>query len=116
MRLPSTIFATLLAVATLAVSGRSGATGIAPRLHVDWGSLTRAVEGLRVRIHAHAASDAGRDTDRARVVTTELAPWFESPTTVLSVVARDWEGASHLAGGPLSSSDAIRTSRSSRML
>jgi hypothetical protein len=114
MRQLSTKVASLLAVALLAISGRSSATGLAPRLHVDWGSLTRALEALHVEPLTSAESPS--TPPRARVVTTEQGPWLETPTAVLSVVARDWEGASHLAGGPLSSSDAIRVSKSARML
>jgi hypothetical protein len=117
------VFAVLLAVAVLAISGRSRASDY-PRLGVDWASLRRALEGLRSGIPGSADSSSAvslRATTKApeaiaaAVVTAEVTPWLSSPTAVLSVVARDWEGAKGLAG-PTSSSDAIRVSRSSRML
>jgi hypothetical protein len=116
MRSPSTLFAASIVLAVVAFAGRSDASGPAPRLLVDWRSLARGLEGLRSDPSAARPLGGGSQAALTDSEPTEDARWIASPTAVLSLVARDWEGASHVAGAPLSSSDAIRVSKSSRML
>jgi hypothetical protein len=98
---------------SLTVTKRAGAQeGI--RLQVNWSTFA---EGYRALTSTSGASKGpSSDTPSiARVVAREESPWLGSGF-VVSLVARDWQGATRLAGGPLAVTDAIRTSHSSRMV
>lgn len=57
-----------------------------------------------------AKEGAGRGREGAQVMP------ILSPSLKLSLVARDWRGAQKITGGPLSVTDELRPSRSSRMV
>jgi hypothetical protein len=105
---------TLLAFAALALSlaapkSASAQEGI--RLQVNWAGFAEAYRGLTEAASKGPRSDPAQ---LARVVESDESPWLGSGI-VVSLLARDWQGATRLAGGPLAVTDAIRTSRSSRM-
>jgi hypothetical protein len=112
VRLPSSpLFPSLLlALTLLTFTPHANAADGMTRLRVDWSSFAAAYRTLSV-----GSATQGGDASRARVVASEASAWFGSGVMV-SIVARDWQGATHLAGGPMSVTDAIRTSRASRML
>jgi opacity protein-like surface antigen len=106
-----TFLAALLSLASLTVTKRAAAQeGI--RLQVNWSTFAESYRALTADAARGSQSEAAA---RARIVTTEETPWLGSGM-VVSLVARDWQGATRLAGGPLAVTDAIRTSRSSRMV
>lgn len=100
----------LLSFALTAFAHHADAADGQTRLHVDWSAFADAYRTLSM---GTSARDDGHS--QARVVTSESSAWLGHGVLV-SIVARDWQGATHLAGGPLSVTDAIRTSRASRML
>jgi len=107
--LPLLTLASVLALLT--VAPRADAADGMARLRVDWSSFADAYTTLS----AASVSHGGEASSRARVVMSDTSPWLGAGVMV-SIVARDWQGATHLAGGPMSVTDAIRTSRASRML
>jgi hypothetical protein len=101
----------LLTLALVVFARHAHAADGTTRLRVDWAAFADAYRTLAMGASTHEA-DA---TSRARAVASESSAWFGSGVLV-SIVARDWEGATRLAGGPLAVTDAVRTSRASRML
>ncbi len=94
--------------------------GLSTRLTVDWASeLGKGVTWLAAQSE-HGPEAPARPTELGSATTTtssgELgSAWFGVAPRV-SFVARDWGGAKSLAGGPIAVTDAIRVSRSSRMV
>ena len=76
------------------------------RLHVDWDALGDSLARLQ---------ESGREA-RARVVSESSSKWIDGKPLLVSLVARNWEGASRLAGGPMPATDAVHVSRLSRLL
>jgi predicted nucleic acid-binding Zn ribbon protein len=101
----------LLALASIAFAHHAQASDGMGRLHVDWAGFADAYRALTTGA-VRGATDL---STRARGVSPESSAWFGSGVLV-SIVARDWQGATRLAGGPLSVTDAVRTSNASRML
>ncbi len=81
------------------------------RLRVDWSALADSY----LQLGAGSPSPGSDAASHARVVTSESSPWFGSGLK-MSILLRDWQGATHLAGGPMAVTDAIRASSASRML
>jgi hypothetical protein len=81
------------------------------RLRVDWASFADTYRTMTAGSASHLSDAAST----ARIVTSEASAWFGSGLTV-SILLRDWQGATHLAGGPMAVTDAIRASSASRML
>jgi hypothetical protein len=84
------------------------------RLAVDWGRALALGESWvhdrkHHKDHASPIASLRHDSDDDESSFLGTNPRF-------SIVLRDWEGGHHLAGGLLSVTDAIRMSRSSRML
>ena len=110
-----TRIALLFAALAFAIAPRSEASEGALHLHVDWDALGRLIHDLE----AGTPTDASRahpDASHARVVEETRSKWFATDGAFVSLVARNWEGASRLAGGPMPATDAIRVSRSSRLI
>ena len=83
------------------------------RLHVNWGALVPTTQTW-LRSQTHNKDHASPIASLRRVVDDESAVFGTNPRVAL--ILRDWEGGHRLAGGYLSVTDAIRMSRSSRML
>ncbi len=114
-RCPRSVLTTMFVLAALALSVATGKSARAQegiRLQVDWSGFAAAYQD----IIADASRGARTDPSQlARLVERDESPWLGTGI-VVSLLARDWQGATRLAGGPLAVTDAIRTSRSSRMV
>jgi len=93
---------------SLAHAGDGGA-----RLSIDWGKLFARPEWAQ--LHKRPSVVAAVDALHTRVLTEESMPWFGSAIHV-AILARDWQGAQRLLGSHLCATDALRVSRSSRMV
>ena len=109
----SRLFGLALLVVLLAISASSRAD-TSPRLTVDWPALFKnGTDYLTRKSEAEPTSE--RASALAQPPPTLGTAWFGVAPRV-SLVARDWGGAKRLAGGQLSLTDAMRLSRSSRMI
>jgi len=98
-----------------------GEGGLALRMTVDWAdTLNKGMTWLAAQSE-HAREAQPRTPELAAQTTNasgsgELgSAWFGVAPRV-SFVARDWGGAKSLAGGPIAVTDAVRVSRSNRMV
>jgi hypothetical protein len=90
-----------------------------PRLTVDWGRLLqkgtewayRQAEGSKEREHPRESQETMPPRGTPELGTA----WFGVAPRV-SLVARDWGTARSIAGGPITLTDAVRVSRSNRMV
>ncbi len=107
-----------LAIMVVGLDARAESGGISPRMTVDWGeALGKGMTWLA------SQSERGREGQpRATETSPSTSPSSELGSASFGVaphvsfVARDWGGARSLAGGPIAVTDAIRVSRSSRMV
>ncbi len=111
MRLPSLPLLLAVALAVFSFAPGAHAADGMTRLRVDWSAFGDAYRTLA----AGSSAREGDASSRARVVSSDASAWFGTGAMV-SILVRDWQGATHLAGGPMAVTDAIRTSRASRML
>jgi hypothetical protein len=90
-----------------------------PRLSIDWGNtLAKGMTWLESKSERSRVIEGQPRAPEVGVGTgsPELgSAWFGVAPKV-SLVARDWGTARSLAGGPLAVTDAIRVSRSSRLV
>jgi hypothetical protein len=106
-----------VAIAILAVS--TSARADTPRLTVDWEHLLKQgmawvvqqSETQREQAHPLAAHVATPEHG-----TPELGTAWVGVAPKVSLVARDWGTARSIAGGPIALTDAVRVSRSNRMV
>ncbi len=114
------VLATMMTVSSAKAEPSSG---LSPRLTVDWGRaleqgmtwLAAQSERKREGTARPAEAPTGSAASTAASSGTLGSAWFGVAPRV-SLVARDWGGARSLAGGPMTVTDAIRVSRSSRMV
>jgi hypothetical protein len=80
---------------------------------IDWGRLFARSEWSM--LYKTPTAFPAVDALRSRVLTEESSRWFGTAFSV-SILARDWQGATRLLGSHLCATDALRVSRSSRMV
>lgn len=108
---PLPLLTCIFVLGLISIAHQADAAEGGMRLRVDWSSFADTY-----RMLSAGSSSPGHDTaSNARVVTSEASAWFGSGAMV-SILLRDWQGATHLAGGPMAVTDAIRASSASRML
>jgi hypothetical protein len=104
-------------VAIVAVS--SSARADEPRLTLDWEHLLKrgmswvALQSEAQKEHAHPREAQVATPERG---TPELGTAWFGVAPKVSLVARDWGTARSIAGGPITLTDAVRVSRSNRMV
>lgn len=103
-------FAFATVAALLAVSSASRAE-VMPRLTVDWSKLLDQGSAL-----IETQSVLSKPEARPLVAQPELGSTWIGVAPRMSLVVRDWAGAQKLAGGQLALTDAMRSSRSLRMV
>ena len=113
-RTPSRLLGVAILLGTIAVSTPSRADGgMGVRLTMDWGNLLEKGSAL---LKNRSERPESMEALRLGAQHPQLgSAWFGVAPRV-SLVARDWGGARRLAGGQLSIADAMRVSRSSRMV
>jgi hypothetical protein len=109
------VWLTVLAVAISLAATRRASAQEGVRLQVNWDAFAETYRGLVAQATGHGQGHEGEGANVARLVSVDESPWLGAGI-VVSLVARDWQGATRLVGGPLAVTDAIRTSRSSRMV
>jgi hypothetical protein len=110
----------ILSSAFLAVMAVTrGASADTPHLTVDWEHLL--IQGMK---WAHLETESQKEQAHPRQAqvalpehgTPELGTAWVGVAPKVSFVARDWGTARAIAGGPITLTDAVRVSRSNRMV
>jgi hypothetical protein len=119
------LLATGMALAVTLVVSQARADsggGISVRMTADWGeALGKGMTWLAAQSERGREAQSPRRSEIASTTSTAASPgelgsaWFGVAPHV-SFVARDWGGAKSLAGGPIAVTDAVRVTRSCRMV
>lgn len=102
-----------LSLAVISLLPKLARAGEGTRLSISWGSLFARPEWAM--LHKRPSVVSAVDALRTRALTEESLPWLGSAFQV-AILARDWQGSTRLLGSHLCATDALRVSRSSRML
>src|SRR5262245_16872337 len=104
-------------VAVLAVTNVAGADP--PRVTVDWEQfLSQGMRWAKLEAETQKEQAHPRQAQVAQPEhgTPELGTAWFGVAPKVSLVARDWGTARSIAGGPITLTDALRVSRSNRMV
>jgi hypothetical protein len=109
------IITTLALASTAALATREArADEGSMHLALDWEKVAQAIQSGSIKSTSQPR-EAPRAVVGGAIVPNDPQKWVALAPHV-SLVARDWGNAHHLAGGPMALTDEIRLSRSSRMV